>query len=165
MGLLAGAADDAEHVGGRKVEDRQPVEDFAPGRAHALVAPPGEAIRARGALVAAKAEAVDEPAAEARMGLQMPAQLALDRPALVSGRTPSLANPGEHAALFHSVEQRLAGGDGREYQRHAGRQCRLDMLDRARPLDLAERGVNRHDPVARNDPRQQDRHRLRVLAA
>ena len=39
------------------------------------------------------------------------------------------------------------------------------MLDRARPLDLAERGVNRHDLVAGNDPGQQDGHGLRVLAA
>lgn len=38
----AGVSDDAEHVPGREVEERHPVEDLAAGDPHALVAPPGD---------------------------------------------------------------------------------------------------------------------------
>ena len=41
----------------------------------------------------------------------------------------------------------------------------LDVLDGAGPLHLAERRVNRDKLLARNDAREQDRHRLAVLAA
>ena len=55
---LARGADDAEHVAGREVEDRQSVENLAAGDAHAVVAPPGDPFGARGALVGTDAEAV-----------------------------------------------------------------------------------------------------------
>ena len=157
---LAGLGDDTEHVLGGELEHWQPVKDLPSGDAHALAAAPGDAPRTVAALVAANPEGVDEPARESGMGLEVAAQLALDGSAFVLRRTPSLADPGEHTPLADPVEQRLAGGDGREYQRHAGRQRRLDMLDRARPFDLAERGVNGHELGARNDTGQQDRHRL-----
>ena len=41
---LAGVSDDAEHILGGKVEDRQPIEDLAAGDAHALVALPGDGL-------------------------------------------------------------------------------------------------------------------------
>ena len=49
---LARVTDDIEDVSGGKIEDRQPVEDFAPGHAHAVVAAPGDPPGARSALVA-----------------------------------------------------------------------------------------------------------------
>ena len=40
-----------------------------------------------------------------------------------------------------------------------------DALDRAGPSDLAERVVNRNNPVVRDDAREQDCHGVAVLAA
>ena len=162
---LARGADDAEHILGGKIEDRQPVEDLAPGDAQALVAAPGDTFGAGGAFVAAEPEAVDEPAAEARVGFEIAAEFAFDGPALMRGGTPALTNSGELAALFHMVEQRLAGRNRRHDERHAGGKRRLDMGDDALPFDFAERGVDGDELVARNDAGEQDRHRLRILAA
>ena len=161
---LARVADDAEHVLGRKIEDRQPVEDLAPGDAQALVAPPGETLGAGGAFVAADAKAVDEPAAEAGIEFEKPAQFPLDRRSLEIGGTPASFAARPHAALLDAVEQDLAGRNRRHDERHAGGKRRFDMGDDALPFDFAERGVNRHDLVAGDDLRQQDRHCLTVLA-
>ena len=59
-----------------------------------------------------------------------------------------------------AVEQRIAGCDGREYERHAFGQRRFDLLDRARPFGFAQRCVDGHELGERDDPRQQDRHGL-----
>ena len=50
-------------------------------------------------------------------------------------------------------------------ERHARRDGILDMRDRPRPLDRAERGVKYNELVEGNDAREQNRHRLAVLAA
>ena len=101
-----------------------------PGGAHALVAPPGDPLGACGALVAADAEAVYEPTAEARMCLEMAAQLALDRSALMLGGTPSLWDSREFTALLDAVQQRFAGRNGRQDQWYAAGKRRLDMFAR-----------------------------------
>ena len=83
--------------------------------------------------------------------------------ALLRARTPANRRGGEPAPLLDAVEQRLARGDGGKDQRHAVGKRTFDMLDRAWPLDLGERRVNGDELVARNDTRDQDRHRLAVL--
>ena len=88
------------------------------------------------------------------------AQLALDWPGLEIRGTPARFTRRTEAAFLDPFEQGLAGRDGCEYQRHARGRCRLDLLVRARPLDLAERCVNDHEPVAWNDAGKQDRHCL-----
>ena len=129
MRRLAGVTDDIEHVTSGEIEDRQPVEDFAPGHAHAVVAPPGDPPGARSALVAPDAKAVHEPSAEAGIGLEKAPEFTFDRVALETGRAPSLVDSGEFAALLDAVEQGFAGGHGCEDQRHAARECILNMLD------------------------------------
>ena len=86
---LAGATDDAEHVVRREIENREPVEDLAAGDAHPVIAPPRRLPCARRAFLRAHAHGVDEPPAEARMGLQIAAQLALDRSGLEIAGTPA----------------------------------------------------------------------------
>ena len=54
---------------------------------------------------------------------------------------------------------------GGEDQRHAVGKRTFDMFDRAGPFDLAERRVDDEKLVARDDAREQDRHRVAVLAA
>ena len=61
--------------------------------------------------------------------------------------------------------QGLAGRDGRKYQWRVGWERRPNGFYGARSFALAERGVNRHEPVARNHPRQQNPHGLAILAA
>ena len=41
----------------------------------------------------------------------------------------------------------------------------LDVLDRAEPLDLAERNMNYNELVVGNEAREQNRHRWAVFAA
>ena len=69
---LAGLADDAEHVFRREIENRQPVEDLAARDAHPGVTPPRRLAGARGAFLRAHAHCVDEEAAEAGVGLEVP---------------------------------------------------------------------------------------------
>ena len=154
MRRLAGVSDDAEHIVGGRIEDRQPVEDLAAGDAHALVAPPGDAPGANGALVAPDTEAVHQRPAEARMGLQIPSQLALDRSALMLRGTPFFPNSRKFSAFLDAVKPQLAGRDGRENQAGADRQGPLDMLDRARTFDVAQRRMNGEQTVAENDSGQ-----------
>ena len=75
---LVGVPDDPEHIVGREIEDRQPVEDLATGNAHAVVSPPGNFPGACRALVGAHAHSVHDASAEPGMGLEIAAQLALD---------------------------------------------------------------------------------------
>ena len=149
---LAGVADDAEHVVGRVVEDRQPIEDLAPGEAQALVAPPGVAFGAGGALVAADAEAIEQPSAEAGVGSEVAAEISLDGTPLVRRGAPALMNPGEPPALLDLVEQRLAGRNRRHNQRHPAGKRGLDMRDRAGPFDLAEGCMGDEKLFAGNEP-------------
>ena len=85
--------------------------------------------------------------------------------AIVARRAPSLPDSGELAALLDLVEQRLSRRDRRENQRHAVGERRLDVLDRAGPLDLAKGRMDDEELFAGNDAGQHDRHGLRVLAA
>ena len=84
---LAGVPDDPEHIVGREIEDRQPVEDLAAGDAHAVVAAPGNLPGPCCTLLGAHAHSVHKAAAEAGIGLEIAAQLALDRRSLVIART------------------------------------------------------------------------------
>ena len=116
---LAGVTDDIEHVTGGEIEDRQPVEDFAPGHVHAVVAPPGNLPGARSALVAPDAKAVHEPPTEAGIGLEKAPVFTFDGVALMRSCTPSLMDARPFAALLDAIEQGFSGGDGCEDQRHA----------------------------------------------
>ncbi len=165
MRRLAGVADDAEHIIGRELEDREPVENLAIRDAHAIIAPPRRLPCACRAFRCAHAHGVDEAPAEAGMRPEVSAQFPLDRSGLEIAGTPARFARRPEAPFLDPFEQGLAGRDGRQYQRHAHGQRRLDMLDRAGPLDLAERGVHRHQLGAGNGPRQQDGHGLAVLAA
>ena len=162
---LAGVPDDPEHIVGREIEDRQPVEDLATGNAHAVVSLPGNLPGPCRALVGAHAHCVHDASAEPGIGLEIAAQLAFDGAGLEIRRTPPDRVRGPHAALFNAFEQGLAGSDGRQDQRYALGESRLDMLDRAGPLDLAKGRVNRHELIPRDDAREQDRHGLRILAS
>ena len=66
-----------------------------------------------------------------------------------------------------AVEARLGGTRLTKGQKEAVRTVLLskDMLDRALPFDLAQRGVDRHELAVGHDARQQDGDRLAVLAA
>ena len=88
------------------------------------------------------------------MSLDANAPGAAPAPSITSRAGPNSGPPGD------AVEQRLAGCDGREYERHAYGQRRFDMLDRARPFDFAQRCVDGYELGERDDPRQQDRHGL-----
>ena len=88
MRQLPGAADDAEHLLGREIEDRQPVGDLAADDAHAVVAAPGDFPGPCGALVGADAHCVHDASAEPRMGLEIAAQFAFDGAGLEIRRTP-----------------------------------------------------------------------------
>ena len=162
---LGGVANNAEHIVGREIEDRQPVEDLAAGNAHAVVAPPGNFPGACRALVGAHAHNVHDASAEPGMGLEIAAQLALDGAGLEIRRAPPDRIRGPHAAFFDAIEQGLAGGDGRQDERHAFGKRRQDVVDGAGPFDLSERRVNRHELIPWDDPREQDRHGLRILAS
>ena len=162
---LAGLGDDAEHVLGRELEHGQPVEDHPVGDAHALVAAPGDAPRTVAALVAANPDGVDQPSLEARMRLEVAAQLAFDGSALRIAGTESGRFAEEASSLLDALEQGLAGGDGGHNERDSRGHRVLDVLDGAGPLHLAERRVDRDELVSGNDKREQNRHRLAVLAA
>ena len=92
-------------------------------------------------------------------------RLALDGPALPARRAVSARGVRETTAFLDAFEQCLAGGDGGEDQRDAPGDRGLDVLDRAGPLDFAERRVNHEKLFARDNAREQDRHGLAVLAA
>ena len=81
----------------------------------------------------------------------------LDVPHFLCGvRSPPMGLWRSDSGRAHSINipRRLTVGKGA-----------LDMLDRVRPFEVAERGVNGHKLGARNDAGQQDRHGLRILAA
>ena len=162
---LAGIVDNAEDVIGREIEDRQPVEPGPAGPGIALAALPGGLPGACGTLVGAQPHRVHKTTAKAGMALQVVAQLALDRAALMIARTKPDPSAGEAATLLDAVQQGFSGRDGCENEGHVRRDRVLDMLNRAGPLDLAERSVNYNELVAGNDVREQNRHRLAVLAA
>ena len=162
---LARAANDAEHVRGRKIEDRQPVEDLPAGDAHPVVAAPGTFSGPRNTLIGAHAHGIDQAAAEPGMGLEIAAQLARDWRGLIIACAPPACWIGPFTPFHDTVEQRLAGRNGREDQRYALGNCCLDLGHRRRPFDLAERSVNDDRLFAGNDPRKENRHCLRILAA
>ena len=165
MRRLSRAPDDIEHLGLGEIEDRQPVEP-GPARAGvALAQAPGRPPRPRRAFFGAHAHGADDPAAEARVGLEISAKLALDGSGLEIRGTPAPRGIGPLAPFLDAVEQGLAGGNGREDQRYAGRERRPEELDRARPFDFGQRRMDGNQPVAGDEPRQEDRHGLRVLAA
>ena len=127
MRRLAGVADDAEHVVGRELEDRQPVEDLAARDAHPVVAPPWRLPCARRTLLGAHAHGVDQPSAEARVGLEVLAKLPLDGSPLRRAGTPSNRWGRKPAPFLDAVEQRLARRDGCEDQgMPAGRVARMN---------------------------------------
>ena len=152
MRRLACFANDPEDVGGGEVEDRQPVKPFSPRAGVSVATFPGTTPGAVGALVPAQSHGADQAALEAGVGLQVAAQLAFDRRNLGVAGTESCPWAREHAPFLDAFEKRLPGRHAREYQRNARRHGVLDVLDRARPLDLAERGVNHHQLVAGDDP-------------
>ena len=151
MRRLAGVPDDPEDILGRKVEDRQPVEDLTAGDAHALVVAPGNAPCAIAALVATQSKGVDEAAFEVLMCLQIAAQLALDGSSLMLARAEPLSYPRPPPSFLDAFEQGLSGCDGRKDKGHARRNRALDMLDRPGPLDLSERSVDGDELVVGND--------------
>ena len=110
------------------------------------------------------AHGADDPAAEARVGLEVAAKFPLDGSSFQRAGTPPDIRGRKPAPFLDAVEQGLAGGNGRENQRYGGRQRLPDMLDRAGPFDLAERRMDGDQPVAGDDAGQQDRHGLAVLA-
>ena len=165
MRRLSGVTDDTEDLAFGEVEDRQPVIPGAARAGVAVVKSPGRLPRSGWTFLGAHAHGADDPAAEARVGLEVPAKFPLDGSAFQGAGAPPNFRGRKPAPFLDAVEQGLAGRDRRLDQGHAGRERRPDEFDRARPLDVDERGVNRHDLVSGHDPRQQDRHRLAVLAA
>jgi len=75
---LAGVADDAEHIVGGQIEDRQPVKPLPAGAGVAVAARLGDAFGPGIALVAADSDGADDAPAEAGVGLQVVAEFALD---------------------------------------------------------------------------------------
>ena len=116
-------------------------------------------------LVAPESEAVHQAPAEAGMGLEIAAQLARDRRGLKIACAPPACRIGPFTPFLDAVEQRLAGRNGCEDQRYALGNCRLDLGHCRRPFDLAEWRVNDDRLFAGNDPRKENRHGLRILAA
>ena len=162
---LTGLLDDAKDIPGREFEHGQPVVDLAPRDAQPLVAPPGCALRPFAAFIAAESHRIDEASPEVRMSLEVPAKLAGDRPGFRVAGTPSACGIRPSAPLFDALKKRFAGGDGCQDEGHARGHRVLDVLDRPRPLDFPERRVNYNKLIAANDAREQNRHRLAVLAA
>ena len=165
MGRLTGLADDREDLGLGEVKDWQPVVDLAARDTHALVAPPGDALRTIATLVAAQSHGIDEAPAEAGIRPEKPAKLPLDRSGLEIRRAPARFARRPHAALLDALEERFPGCDRREDEGHARRNGVSNVLDRALPFGFAERGVDRHELGGRDDARQQDGHCLAVLAS
>ena len=165
MRRLAGGADDVEDLGLGEIEDGKPVEPGPARLGVAVAAFPGGLLRTRRTLFSAHAHGIHQAPAELGVGPQIAPQLPLDRAPLGRARTPADRRRREAAPLLDAVEQRLAGGGGGEDQRHAVGKRVLDVLHRARPLDLGERGVNDDHLLTGDNPRQQDGHALAVLAA
>ena len=96
-------------------------------------------------------DAVDQPAFEAGMGLEITPQLALDGSGLVFAGAVSLTYPRPPAPVLDALEKGLSGCDGREDQGNSSRNCPLDVFERPGPLDLSERGVD-SDELGRGEP-------------
>ena len=129
MGRLPGVADDPEDLAFGEVEDRQPVEPDAACAGVALVQLPRRLPCTRRAFLGTHAHGADDPAAEARVGLEVAAKFPLDGPAFQRARTPPDFRGGEPAPLLDAVEQALAGRDRRQDQGHAGRERRPNELN------------------------------------
>ena len=162
---LAGLSDDAEDLRFGEMEDGQPVEPLAAGAGVAFASFPGNALCAIAALVAAQPEGAHDAAFEARMVPEVAPELALDGSALRAGRAVSASRIGKPAPLLDVFEKCLAGGDPRENQRHARRNRVSNMRLRLGPLDLTEGRVDDEELLRGYDAREQDRHRLAVLAS
>ena len=165
MWRLAGVADDAEHVSversktGSQSKTSRPATLIRSLRFHGV-------FRARAGLSSARMPmALTIRPAKRGLVLRKRRSSRSMGPRFVELVHHRTDGEGNRPPFLDAVEQRLAGRYGREDHGHAGREGRPDELDRARPLDVDKRSVNRHDLVSGDDPRQQDRHGLAVLAA
>ena len=83
MGRLSRVADDVEDLSLGEVVNRKPVEPCPARAGVALAELPGRLPRPGGAFLGAHAHGADDPPAEAGIGLQVAAKLALDRSTLM----------------------------------------------------------------------------------
>ena len=162
---LAGLADDAKHVRSLQSVNREPVEPRPARLAVAGVALPRRQLRSGQTLRSAHSHRADNESVEPGMGLQVAAQLALNGAAFRIACAKPHRTAGKPAPFFDAFEQGFPGGGPGEEERYAVQDRALDMLDRARPFDHAERRVDDEKLVAGDDVGEQDRHRLAVLAS